>query len=90
MASIFTPRLGTAHEWMTSLDVEITRISMFVGRTARWSTSRRRNIPGCSSSVGIIYESKARIFESEYSYAQYHWCPMALRVTRGSATSSMK
>jgi len=40
------------------------------------------------SAVGIIYESNSTSRKSEYSYLQYHWCPIVLSVTLGLFTSS--
>ena len=54
MASAFTPRVGTAQEWITSAAVTRVRISVIIGRTARLSTSRRRNAPLSRSVVGIM------------------------------------
>ena len=49
MASIFTPREGTAQLWMTSLLVTSRRTSELVGSTRRSSTSSRRSCPGSGS-----------------------------------------
>ena len=54
MASTFTPRLGTAHEWITSADVIRSWVSVDIGKTARLSTSRRRNSPLFRSGVFFI------------------------------------
>lgn len=54
MASVFTPRLGTAHEWSTSSAVTMTRTLEFIGTITRWSTSRRRKWPSGRSDVGIM------------------------------------
>lgn len=54
IASVFTPRVGTAHEWRTSPAVTITRIGDSIGTTTRWSTSSRRKCPDGSSVVGIM------------------------------------
>jgi hypothetical protein len=67
IASAFKPMLGTAHLWITSVAVTRIRISVWVGRIARWSTSSRRNVPGTKSELGIIYESKVRESNSGYS-----------------------
>ena len=66
------------------------RISVCIGRVARWSTSSRRNWPIFNSSVGNIYESNSRCIKSEYSYLQYHWCPIVLMVIPGVEISSIK
>jgi hypothetical protein len=42
MASIFTPKLGTAQEWMTSLLVTSSRTRLLVGSTRRSSQSSSR------------------------------------------------
>lgn len=39
--------------------------------------------------MGTMYESNDRSLKSVYSYDQYHWCPMALRVRSGSSISSI-
>jgi len=44
--STFTPRLGTAHEWITSEEVVRSWTCVSIGRTARCSTSRRRKSVG--------------------------------------------
>lgn len=89
MASVFTPSVGTAHEWSTSSAVTMMRMGDSIGMTMRWSTSRSRKCPSGSSVVGIMYESKERSLKSVYSYDQYHWCPMAFRVRSGSSISSI-
>lgn len=60
IASVFSPRDGTAHEWSTSSDEISMRIVISIGRTTRLSTSSSRSSPGFSSCVGIMYESKFR------------------------------
>lgn len=37
-----------------------------------------------------MYESNWIFGKSEYSYLQYHWCPIALIVTEGELISSVK
>lgn len=54
MASVFTPRVGIAHECRTSPAVTIMRMGDSMGMTTRWSTSNRRKCPGGSSVVGIM------------------------------------
>lgn len=54
IASVFTPRLGTAQEWRTSSAVTITRIGDSIGITTRWSTSSRRKLPSGRSVVGSM------------------------------------
>lgn len=60
MASVFSPKDGTAHECNTSSDEMSIRIVISIGSTTRLSTSSRRISPGFKSEVGIIYESKLR------------------------------
>ena len=67
IASVFTPRLGTAHEWRTSSAVTITRIVDSVGTMTRWSTSSSRKCPSGRSVVGVMYESNVRFLKSVYS-----------------------
>lgn len=54
IASVFTPRVGMAHECNTSSAVTIMRMGDSIGITTRWSTSRRRKWPKGSSVVGIM------------------------------------
>jgi len=89
-ASTLTPRDGTVHAWMTSAPVTSIRISMFIGRTTRLSTSSKRNSPFIRSEVGIIYESISMSMKSVYSYLQYHWWPMDLIVNLGFLDSSVR
>merc|ERR1719378_645613 len=62
--------------------------------TVRLSTSRSRNMLSVNSLVGIIYASNSRFVPSPtdqkslYSYLQYHWCPIVLRVSEESTDSS--
>lgn len=67
MASTFTPKLGTAQEWMTSAEVIRSCVSVDIGNTARLSTSRRRNSPLARSGVFFIYESKLMGLRFMYS-----------------------
>jgi hypothetical protein len=90
MPSIFMPKAGMAQEWITSAAVTRRRISSCMGTTMRLSTSKRRNSPGFRLSVGIIYESYSTDWKSEYSYLQYHWCPIALILTEGCLNSSVR
>lgn len=55
MASILTPILGMAQEWITSEDVARSCTSIIIGRTARLSTSRRRNSPVVVSRSGDFF-----------------------------------
>ena len=54
IASVLTPRVGTAQEWRTSSEVMIIRMGDSMGITIRWSTSRSRKWPLGRSVVGII------------------------------------
>lgn len=56
----------------------------------RLSTSRRRKSLILSELGGIMNESKFRLIKSEYSYLQYHWCPMDLIVSLLLWISSVK
>jgi len=67
-----------------------TRICLSKGITEWWSASNKRNIPRFNSSVFTIYVSNTTLGKSEYSYLQYHWCPIVLRVKEGSRISSSK
>lgn len=62
------------------------------GSTARLSTSRRRNPPLGRSCSCSMYESNAivEVSKSEYSYDQYHWWPITLRVNMGDFSSSIR
>lgn len=53
IASVFTPRAGTAHEWRTSSAVMITRMGDSMGITMRWSTSSRRKWPRGGLLLGL-------------------------------------
>ncbi len=67
IASVFTPRVGTAQEWRTSPAVTIMRMGDSMGITTRWSTSSSRKCPRGRSVVGIMYESNVRSLKSVYS-----------------------
>lgn len=54
IASVFTPRAGTAQAWRTSLAVTIMRMGDSIGMITRWSTSSSRKCPGERSVVGIM------------------------------------
>jgi len=54
IASVFTPRVGTAHECNTSSAVMIIRMGDSIGTTIRWSTSSKRKWPWGRSIVGVI------------------------------------
>lgn len=51
------------------------------GRIQRLSTSKRRNSLDFNWDIGIINESNSILKKSEYSYLQYHWWPIAFRVS---------
>lgn len=76
--SILIPREGTAQAWITSIEVVKVRMGSLMGRMHRLSTSISRNSLFFSWLVGIINESNSVFKKSEYSYLQYHWCPMVL------------
>lgn len=78
MESILMPREGMVHEWITSIEVVKMRIGKLKGKMHRLSTSNRRNSLVESWLVGIINESNSIGGKSEYSYLQYHWCPIDL------------
>jgi len=89
-ASAFTPRDGIVQECRTSAAVISIRTCVCIGTTVRLSTSNRR-IPSYGNSfVGSMYESNWVSKKSEYSYLQYHWCPIVLIVMEGTFTSSSK
>lgn len=71
MASILIPNLGIAQEWITSEEVARSCTSTIMGRTARLSTSRRRNSPSRVLRLVVFFmmESNALIVEfwSKYS-----------------------
>ena len=54
MASVFSPREGTAHECNTSSEETNIRIVISIGSTTRLSTSNSRSSPGFNSDVGIM------------------------------------
>lgn len=60
------------------------------GSTQRLSTSKRRNSLNFNWDVGIINESNSILRKSEYSYLQYHWWPIAFRVSLLLWASSVK
>jgi hypothetical protein len=41
-------------------------------------------------SCGVMYESNSALMKSEYSYLQYHWCPIAFKVKAGLWISSIR
>lgn len=88
--STLTPKAGTVHEWITSAAEIKIRILIFIGNTVRLSTSNKRKLLFLNSLVGIIYESNSIELKSEYSYLQYHWCPIVFKVIDGLLISSNK
>lgn len=54
MASVLSPREGTAHECRTSSEEINIRMGSSIGSTTRLSTSRSRSSPGLRSEVGTI------------------------------------
>lgn len=75
------PKEGIVQAWITSIEVVIIRIGRLKGRTQRLSTSKRRNSLSFNWEDGIINESNSMLKKSEYSYLQYHWWPIALKVS---------
>lgn len=86
--SILIPKDGTVQAWMTSIDVERTRIWSWKGSTHRLSTSNSRNSLISRVSVGIIKESNSIFLNSVYSYVQNHWWPIVLIVILGWGVES--
>lgn len=56
----------------------------------RLLTSRSRNCELVISFWGIMNESNSILLKSEYSYDQYHWCPIVFRVIDGILISSRR
>ena len=54
MASVLSPREGTAHEGRTSSDEISIRIGNSIGSTTRLPTARSRSSPGLRSEVGTV------------------------------------
>ena len=90
MASVLTPNLGTVHEWITSADDTSIRIWVLNGMIVRLFTSRSRNSELFNSFLGIMKESNWILLKFDYSYDQYHWCPIVLIVIEGLLISSIK
>lgn len=78
--SILIPREGRVQAWITSAEVVRIRMGKLKGRIHRLSTSRSRNSLGIKLEVGTINESNSILKKSEYSYLQYHWCPIVFKV----------
>lgn len=89
-ASTLIPNAGTAQECKTSAAVTRIRVCVLKGIIKRLFTSNKRNEFKEISFVGIIYESNSILMKSEYSYDQYHWCPIVLIVNEGEIASSSK
>lgn len=86
-----------AQECKTSPLVTKTRTGVCVGKETRLSVSNNRKSPNPNSLLGTIYESNLKDLESlelprksGYSYLQYHWCPVALRLIPLSLLYSSK
>lgn len=88
VASILIPNDGIVHECNTSAADTRIRICVFMGKIIRLSTSNNRN--SLLLFNGFIYESNSKLLKSEYSYLQYHWCPIALTVNIGLLISSIR
>ena len=89
-ASTLIPMEGTVQEWITSAADTKSRIWVLNGIIVRLSTSKRRRSDIFNSLEGIMYESNSTLGKSEYSYDQYHWCPIVLIVIAGVFTSSRR
>lgn len=90
LESILIPREGTVQEWITSIEVVKIRVEILKGRMSRLSTSKSRNSFIFNDCSGIIKESNSTLVRSEYSYLQYHWCPIALIDNWGNCASSVR
>lgn len=88
--SILIPIEGTVHAWMTSIDVDSSRIGKLKGIMHRLSTSKRRNSFNWSWLEGVINEVNSILKKSVYSYFQYHWWAMHLMVVAFWFMSSIK
>jgi len=90
IASALIPNLGIVHEWRTSAAEISVRIWVLKGTIMRLSTSRRRIVMLLFVKLFIfnIKESNSVFKKSEYSYDQYHWCPIILIVINGLNVSS--
>ena len=93
-ASAFTPKEGTDQACKTSAEEINIRTWVLNGIIVWLSVSKSRNILVSPSVLGIMYESNSKkdCFpenqKSEYSYLQYHWCPIAFSVKELSIDSS--
>ena len=54
LASIFTPKEGIVHEWITSVEDTIIRIWVLIGIIRRLLTSNKRKLNSFNSLEGII------------------------------------
>ena len=54
IASVFSPKEGTAQECSTSSEETNIRIVISIGRTTRLATSSNHSSPGFNPDVGII------------------------------------
>ena len=85
MASTFTPIAGTVQEWITSFEVTIPRIMFIVGisRSSLVFINRSSFEFSMNASVSVSVSK-------EYSYDQYHWCPIIFTEILGSLESSIR
>jgi len=89
VASAFTPNDGNAHLWRTSaLEIKLRTIEL-IGIGVALSTKISRDVK-LDSSCGVMYESNSIDLKSEYSYDQYHWCPIVFNVIDGLKVSSIR
>lgn len=79
IASTLIANDGIAQEWITSNDETNLRILKLIGKIKRLSTSNNRKIFFIEKLFNIN-ESNSIFLKSLYSYLQYHWWPIILRV----------
>lgn len=84
-ASTFIPKDGMVHEWITSADETKPRINIFTGRYTSSLVFRSRRMFDLSMKFSV-----SREFNDEYSYDQYHWCPLIFNVILGDFVSSIR
>lgn len=84
-ASTFTPIDGIAQAWITSVDDTSIRIDVFTGMKIMSLVFSRRYILEFSIKV-----SNSSFFVIEYSWDQYHWCPLTFIVILGFEVSSIR
>jgi hypothetical protein len=65
------------------------RMNEFIGNVVWLSTSNSRNVFS-DLSCGVMYESNFTLMKSEYSYLQYHWCPITFNVILSLWVSSIR